>query len=187
MKLLIILIIAGLLISGCSFKSNRDLLPTIIDLNPLVLGGFYSDNNVTGSVSLNLPDANKDFNFTNLNASTQNVNGGKNYIVNETTGVITFFSQGIGKYQVYLAMSFMASKTGTYHCTVFKNFTIQEEISFERNIGNANSVANAGDLGYVNIKSGDRLNVQCRASSGANPTITANHFSFNVLRVGRLP
>lgn len=177
-KILIIgVLLLVLLVTGASYDWVRtiNIIPSI--------GGFWSDEAITGSPTLTLSAANTVFNLTNLNKSNVNVGDTKFFIIDETAGSINFTSLGVGIYSVFFGASFQASRTGIYHCWVFNGG--KQEVAWERNIGSANNVGSASSRGYINISSAGSIRIGCETNVGTNPTITFNHFNFNFERVNK--
>jgi len=151
---------------------------TIIRINPymtyqLVTGSLYFYN---AERAITCTNANQPYTITAWTTGTMNnmsLSGDSGYVVRKYES---------GMYEISGGVSFYANKAAEAHAEVFRNAEELQNLVFQRTIGTASQVGNAGFISRVWLNEGDVIKMTIESTS-ANTVFTIDHAQFTVRKV----
>ena len=139
-------------------------------------GSLYTHDN---SLQVSLPTAGADVVSTGWTAG---LSTGAGYVVlDAANGTITIGDKGAGLYRIKIGISFSSSKANVViHGSAFLNGAKINQVSFERSIGTANALGNAGDDDNIILAPGDVVDFRLNSDTNTT-TVSINHGGLNVI------
>lgn len=140
-------------------------------------GELYEND---ASTSLTLPATPGD--FAQWVSSTIGLEAGAGLVVgNATNDNIVIGANGAGVYEISFQISWSGSVNTVYHPVVFLNGSASR-ISTQRKIGTGSDEGSASAKGYLNLISGDTLDLRI-SSDGVSSSTTINHVQLTIFRI----
>ena len=96
---------------------------------------------------------------------------------------ITIGAAGAGVYQIGFSVSFSGSTNTTFHWAIFIDGSKKDELDLERKIGTSSDIGVVASMALLTLSAGEVLNLRT-AADGNTKTVTVNHVSLTLERVG---